>query len=209
MAPGSARAVVFVRHAHHDAPDSAADNREKVFQVDGEIEVSDRHASGVVAPMRCGSPRLQKVGEVVTSALRSNVRKIVFAALLSMIPITWGFDGAPASAVVACRGEPATIVGTTGADELTGTAGADVIAGLAGDDNITSLHGSDLVCAGSGNDLVKSGPGSDRIVGQGGSDVLEGSGGPDFIRGGVGRDTLDGGEGRDRCRGETTLNCED
>jgi hypothetical protein len=53
-----------------------------------------------------------------------------------------------------CDGLPATIVGTSGDDNLTGTAGDDVIVGLAGNDVIQGLAGNDRICGGDGDDEI-------------------------------------------------------
>jgi uncharacterized repeat protein (TIGR01451 family) len=109
-----------------------------------------------------------------------------------------------------CRGIPATVVGTSGNDELLGTTGPDVILAYGGNDRIVSRSGQDLICAGPGNDYIGAGtaadkvfagPGRDRLVGRGGPDLLKGSGGNDVLKGGRGADRLRGGRGFDVCRG--------
>lgn len=100
-----------------------------------------------------------------------------------------------------CRGVPATIKGTAGADQLTGTAGPDVIAAFGGDDTIAALAGRDLVCAGKGNDYVGAGSAADRVYGAAGKDRLVGAGGPDLLKGNAGNDVLRGNRGLDRLRG--------
>lgn len=107
----------------------------------------------------------------------------------------------PSPGGATCRGVPATIVGTTGADNLVGSGGRDVIVALGGNDTIVSLGGRDLICAGSGNDYVRSGSAADRVFGAGGKDRLIGRGGPDVLKGGAGNDVLKGGPGSDRIRG--------
>jgi len=62
-----------------------------------------------------------------------------------------------------CHGEPATIVGTSGDDQLVGTDERDVIAGLRGEDRIDAGGGDDLVCGGEGRDWIRGGAGDDRI----------------------------------------------
>ncbi len=115
-----------------------------------------------------------------------------------------------APAPVACGGETATVVGTTGSDTLTGTGKRDVIAGLGGDDTITGLDGQDLICGAAGNDTIKAGADADRVKGGGGNDrvrgadgddVLAGNGDDDNLGGGPGDDALKGGNGTDRCAG--------
>ncbi len=109
-----------------------------------------------------------------------------------------------------CRGVPATIAGTAGADNLAGTAGRDVIVALGGNDTIAALAGQDLVCAGGGSDFVGAGSSADRVFGGAGKDrllgrdgvaVLRGSAGSDVLKGGQGSDRLRGGRGFDLCRG--------
>jgi Ca2+-binding RTX toxin-like protein len=99
---------------------------------------------------------------------------------------------APASAAArTCFGQPATVVGTSGPDELAGTKGDDVIVALAGDDVIDAGPGDDLVCAGSGADRIDAGAGHDRLYGQG--DRLDEDAGGSFLVG----DVLVGGMGDD------------
>ncbi len=112
-------------------------------------------------------------------------------------------DAALAEFALACRGTPATIVGTGGNDPLFGTPGPDVIVGLGGDDDINGRGGNDLICGGEGNDLIR---------GRGGQDILDGGPGNDTLKGGRRRDTLDGGPDNDTLRGglgrDTCLNGE-
>lgn len=117
------------------------------------------------------------------------------------------WDCAPPPVTVMCKGQVATLVGTSGNDVLTGTSGRDVIAGLGGNDRISALGGNDLVCAGGGKDRVNGGPGKDRLLGQGGNDKLRGAGGRDRLVGGGGRDTCNGGPGVDKgnCEKEISI----
>lgn len=104
--------------------------------------------------------------------------------------------------VPSCRGQAATIVGTSGADTLTGTAGADVIVGLGGADTLSGLGGGDRICGGAGKDKVNGGAGADRLSGNRGADRLSGGAGNDRLNGGPGRDRCNGGPGTDavtRC----------
>lgn len=88
-----------------------------------------------------------------------------------------GPEGATATGTPTCGGMTATIVGTSGNDDLTGTSGDDVIVGLTGDD------------------VIDGGLGADRICGRGGDDSITGNGGNDHLFGGPGVDYLDGGVG--------------
>jgi uncharacterized repeat protein (TIGR01451 family) len=101
----------------------------------------------------------------------------------------------------ACRGVPATIVGTPGDDTIAGTGNPDVIVTFGGDDTVYALSGRDLVCAGSGSDRVGGGSAADRLFAGAGRDSLRGGGGPDVLKGGAGGDVLRGNSGADRLRG--------
>jgi hypothetical protein len=114
--------------------------------------------------------------------------------------IAW--DCAPPPITVSCKGQLATLVGTSGNDVLTGTSGKDVVVALGGNDRISTLGGNDVVCAGAGKDRVNGKGGKDRLLGQGGNDRLRGGAGKDNLRGGGGRDRCNGGPGVD------TGNCE-
>jgi uncharacterized repeat protein (TIGR02543 family) len=102
-----------------------------------------------------------------------------------------------------CDGKAATIVGTSGVDNLKGTKGADVIVSLGGNDKVNARGGNDTVCAGDGKDHVVGGPGNDNEFGEAGNDHLIGN---------KGNDDLDGGPGKDKCLGgagnNTSPHCE-
>jgi M6 family metalloprotease-like protein len=100
-----------------------------------------------------------------------------------------------------CNDRLATIVGTSGPDNIDGTAGDDVISGLGGDDVINGLGGNDLICGGWGSDRVDGGDGDDLLFGNRGNDILLGDDGNDNLVGGVGDDKLEGGDGNDRLFG--------
>ena len=110
-----------------------------------------------------------------------------------------------------CRGQSATIAGTSGPDRITGTDGPDVIAGLGGNDSINGAAGNDVVCAGggkdaggagAGDDLADAGSGDDRLRGDVGNDTLTGGAGADMLNGEDGNDLLAGGAGSvDACNG--------
>jgi hypothetical protein len=103
----------------------------------------------------------------------------------------------------ACKGLPATIVGTPAGEVLSGTPGADVVVALAGDDVIKTFGGSDVICAGSGADDVEGGSGGDTIYGQGGPDNISGGKGPDTIFGGSKADMIFGNGGADMLFGNS------
>ncbi len=100
-----------------------------------------------------------------------------------------------------CNGQRATIVGTSGNDQLRGTAGADVIVGLGGNDTINGLAGDDVICGGPGDDTITGDGGKDRLYGEGGKDFMLGGLGPDVLVGGVGADRMNGQHGNDQVFG--------
>lgn len=62
-----------------------------------------------------------------------------------------------------CLGHKATIVGTSGADDITGTSHRDVIAALGGRDKVRALGGPDLICGGKGKDSLFGGAGRNEV----------------------------------------------
>ncbi len=116
----------------------------------------------------------------MTSTLVRRCRNLLVVGLLVC--------GSPLVALAAdpptCFGQAATIVGTSGDDELTGTPGADVIVGLGGFDIIDGLAGSDRICGGGDADVMFGGRGLDRMNGGAGNDLFTGGPGADLIIGG-------------------------
>jgi CSLREA domain-containing protein len=102
--------------------------------------------------------------------------------------------------LVLCLGRPATIVGTSGADDLSGGLGRDVFLGLGGNDEFQGSLDIDRACGGNGDDRLIGGPGDDRLTGSRGRDVLLGEGGNDILNGGLGADVCRGGAGQDVTR---------
>lgn len=100
-----------------------------------------------------------------------------------------------------CRGQAATVTGTSGADRLKGTSGNDVIAGLGGNDSVNAGAGHDVMCGGSGNDKLKGEAGADHLAGGSGDDDLNGDVGDDTMLGGNGADSLHGDAGGDVLSG--------
>lgn len=89
-----------------------------------------------------------------------------------------------------CGRLPATIVGTTKADEIEGTPGKDVIVARRGDDVVDGRGGGDLICGGDGNDTLRGKRGDDVLRGEAGADKLVGGRGEDRLLGGRGHDSL-------------------
>jgi Ca2+-binding RTX toxin-like protein len=69
-----------------------------------------------------------------------------------------------------CGRKTATIVGTTGEDDIVGSRFADVIATLGGPDTVKGGAGSDVICGGAGRDEINGGAGNDRCDGGPGRD---------------------------------------
>jgi Ca2+-binding RTX toxin-like protein len=95
----------------------------------------------------------------------------------------------PVTLTATCKGQQATIIGTSGNDVRTGTPGRDVMVGQGGNDSLSGLAGKDLLCGGSGKDKLKGGAGSDTLLGQAGKDTLKGGGAKDVCKGGKGNDS--------------------
>lgn len=95
----------------------------------------------------------------------------------------------------------ATIIGTSGNDELSGLGEDDLIKGLGGADILFGLAGNDEIIGADGDDTIYGAAGEDRIDGNAGNDVLNGGEDRDTLRGGGGHDTLDGGLGTDWLQG--------
>jgi Ca2+-binding RTX toxin-like protein len=144
---------------------------------------------------------------------------VITATLLSTTVWLTAPAAIPALAQTAatCNGVAATIVGSSGSDDIEGTPGRDVIATLGGDDKIRAEGGNDLICGGLGNDDIRGDAGSDRVFGDDGNDIIRGETGNDRMNGGSGNDNIrgdsgtdstNGGTGFDDCRSETVVNCE-
>ena len=143
--------------------------------------------------------------ELVTIDTPSDSISTIGDADMEQDALAW--DCGPPTVVAMCKGQPATVVGTSGNDTLTGTGARDVIAGLGGNDRISALGGNDLVCAGGGKDRANGGGGKDRLLGQGANDRLRGAAGNDRLVGGGGRDRCNGGSGTDKgnCEVERSI----
>ena len=101
-----------------------------------------------------------------------------------------------------CRDKVATIVGSSGPDQLSGTPERDVIYGGAGDDVIGGAGNGDLICGGPGDDVLSGGTGSDALFGGADVDLLHGNRGNDRLSGGAGDgDRVYGDLGDDKVRG--------
>lgn len=133
--------------------------------------------------------------------LRPVLTAVVACAVL--VPTTPSALVAAAATVARCSGTTATVVGTSGDDDLVGTPGADVFAAYGGDDTIVGGGGSDVVCAGRGHDTVLGGGGRDYLVGARGADVLRGGPGDDRLNPEAGGGGVYAGPGNDIVEGRS------
>ena len=104
---------------------------------------------------------------------------LLAVAAVAVIVLGGGFLVAQDTAPATCDGRTATVVGTSGNDDLVGTPGPDVIAGLAGSDVVAGLGGDDVLCGGSGADWLRGGEDRDVLDGGPDDDQLDGGPGPD------------------------------
>ncbi len=121
-------------------------------------------------------------------------RSSVSGVVLLVATLSVGFAAPAAAAAQTCNGREATIVGTSGADELHGTSGDDVIVGLGGKDFIVGRTGRDLICGGPGRDYLHGRAGWDHIYGGDGNDVIRGGRAGDRMYGNAGEDVIHGGQ---------------
>jgi Ca2+-binding RTX toxin-like protein len=131
---------------------------------------------------------------------RFATRLAVGASVAFLAVVASALTARPAGAA-RCQHVKATIVGTSGPDDIVGTEGRDVIAAWGGDDRISGLGGNDIICAGFGNDLVRGGAGRDSILGASGDDELRGNEANDRLNGQAGDDIVRGNKGNDLVRG--------
>lgn len=139
------------------------------------------------------------------SSGHSRLTLLVVAALIAATVVL--VPAGPASAAAtSCGGEPATIIGTSGADVIVGTPGPDVIVGRGGNDIIRGRGGADIICGNKGRDRIYGGPGPDILYGNSGQDIVKGNSGEDQVFGGSASDTVSGGKGDDILKGGSGKN---
>lgn len=120
----------------------------------------------------------------------------------ALIASTLAFSPPSEAQTATCLGRTATIIGTSGADQIIGTNGPDVIVGGGGADSIFGLAGNDVICGGAGANEIFGGAGNDILQGGGVVDRMRGGPGNDIIRGGPGNDNIVAGDGFDRVFGD-------
>ena len=96
-----------------------------------------------------------------------------------------------------CKGKPATLIGSSGKDDIKGTKKRDVIVAFGGNDKVKGRGGNDVLCGSGGRDLLNGGKGKDTLAGGPGADNLIGGAGLDTLSGQKGNDTCNGGPGAD------------
>lgn len=81
-----------------------------------------------------------------------SIRGRIGTVLVSVATVAtaWAFATPAHAAGAMCHGKAATIVGTSGNDQIKGTAGRDVIQAKGGNDQIWGFGGNDLICGGRG-----------------------------------------------------------
>jgi hypothetical protein len=165
---------------------------------DYRIEVSKTGASGSWTTVQTGTFTPGQVHQLnsVPIAKRTGVRYVRFTMLSNQGNASW-IDLAELEVYGAvrpgCLGQPATRIGTNGADTIKGTSGADVIVGLGGSDKINGAGGNDRICGDDGNDTLTGGKGVDRFDAGGGNDTL-------LTKDKKKETTIKGGSGKDRAR---------
>ena len=109
------------------------------------------------------------------------------ARLLSGMAVSVGVALALASMAAGgrntCLGEEATIIGTSGNDELVGTVRDDVIVAHGGNETIRASEGNDFGCARAGDDRIWGGLNRDKIRAGVGDDRIFDAGGPRLLLG--------------------------
>jgi Ca2+-binding RTX toxin-like protein len=157
-----------------------------------------------------GDPGLDPPPGTTTTYTFSADHQIDLSAVLEPDADRDGFgdetqDQCPTSATTqgpcTCKGNSATIVGTSGNDVRSGTPARDVMVGLEGNDRLSGLAGNDVICGGSGSDSLNGGKGKNTLLGQKGNDKLKGGPGKDKLSGKKGEDTLKGRGGNDNLKG--------
>ncbi len=130
-------------------------------------------------------------------------------AAAALLLAAGGADRGSAVGTPTCFGEPATLVGTPGADVVEGTGGRDVIVTGKGFDEVHGRGGNDRICTGRGGDQLYGEGGRDRLAaGPDGKRVDDDVITSDLLVGGPGDDLLNGGPGlRDDSpgRGDTVV----
>ena len=141
--------------------------------LDATSALAQRTADGEGFGYQLWTPPLSD-GATRAPDVSSPVREILYQATVEPINL--------------CKGQQATISGTSGNESINGTSGPDVIAALGGKDKVSGLAGKDLICGGAGKDTLNGGKAKDRLLGQKGADTLKGGGGNDTCKGGKGDD---------------------
>ena len=112
-------------------------------------------------------------------------------------PCAGGGTVPPPGSNFKCGGKKATLIGSSGKDNIKGTAKRDVIVAFGGNDKVNGGGGNDVLCGNGGKDKLAGGKGKDKLVGGPKADKLIGGPGKDTLSGQGGNDTCNGGPGSD------------
>jgi Ca2+-binding RTX toxin-like protein len=137
-------------------------------------------------------------GRSTRSSAATNIALVTAVAMGLLV----GGSSARAGEASRCDGVRATIVGTSGDDEIRGTPGRDVVQALGGSDRVWGLGGNDLLCGGRGGDRLYAGTSDDKAFGGLGGDRVRGGRGDDFVDVADmigGNDFVSGEAGKDHC----------
>lgn len=128
---------------------------------------SDRTWGGGLSPY---APLTDEISDPIAIGLQSDGRVVVLGeraggCIRVCAPRPPVLTRLLVSARNRCRGQRATIVGSSRGERLVGTPRRDVIAARAGADIVYGRGGRDLICGGGGNDRLFGGAGRDRVLG--------------------------------------------
>jgi Ca2+-binding RTX toxin-like protein len=132
---------------------------------------------------------------------RSVTTSTIAVAAIILVALSLGV-GQAAATDPECFGQPATILGTTGPDEIHGTEGDDVIYADAGNDVVYGYGGTDRICGGPDIDAINGGAGNDFLDGNDGlADQAQYWSAPARVIASLPNQYADGGDGRDTLLG--------
>ena len=154
-----------------------------------------QQSSGVVVCVLCAASYAYAAGPEITSELFPDYNPAHTVIKCPYLP-------EDLQDIPLCDGQPATCVGSEGADLILGSDEDDVISAGGGNDVVHGDAGDDTICGGPGNDSLMGARGFDQLFGGPGDDWLFGAPEADELHGGEGDyDVLWGGPGFDKLDG--------